>query len=56
MGEHAHAASAEPLGETVAFKVAGEGCSEGDCVETYVESRAIRTDRRLQRIMGGPDR
>lgn len=43
-------------GETVAFQVAGERCSSGDCVGTYVQSRDIRTDRRLRRIFGVPDR
>jgi hypothetical protein len=43
-------------GQTVAFKVAGEGCSSGDCVGTYVQSWDIASNRRLQRIFGGPDR
>lgn len=44
------------VGETVAYKVAGEGCSSGRCIGTYVESRSLRTGRRLQRISGGVDR
>ena len=44
------------VGETVAYQVAGEGCSSGRCVGTYVESYSLRTGRRLRRISGGVDR